>query len=163
MCKEARDLFGRAAGAAPDNSHVLQAWAVFEKQQGNLDGAHNLFERAVALDPRDAYVIQAWAVLERSRKQWQLAKSSFEDAASLERKPKSRAWCYWDRAKLANETGRGLEAAREALPFLEKSVEAFPMAEVLRELASVCDVLGLHDESVRYASLARSAPTSRQR
>lgn len=67
----ARYCFLLASQVDPRNAHTWQAWALMEKEAGNVGdfgkeySARWLFKRGTDADPRDAHTWQAWAVMER--------------------------------------------------------------------------------------------------
>ncbi len=60
----ARQAFGEGSKACPDSVHILQGWAVMEKNQGRLEVARTLFEKALGMDPNNAYICHAWGLME---------------------------------------------------------------------------------------------------
>ncbi|MGC8960072.1 MAG: tetratricopeptide repeat protein, partial [Chloroflexia bacterium] len=72
---------------------VFQAWALLEKDQGNVERARELFQRAAA-DPKHAPVFQAWALLEKDQGNVERARELFQQAAQADPKhaPVFQAW-----------------------------------------------------------------------
>ncbi len=67
---EARRLFARAAEANPHDPVTYQAWALLEKEQGNVDEARRLFARAAEADPGTPRFIRPGPSWRRSRGTW---------------------------------------------------------------------------------------------
>jgi tetratricopeptide (TPR) repeat protein len=67
---QARKLFRRGTEADPQHAPVWQAWAMLEKEQGNVGSmekkytARWLFRRGTEAAPQHASVWQAWAIME---------------------------------------------------------------------------------------------------
>jgi tetratricopeptide (TPR) repeat protein/energy-coupling factor transporter ATP-binding protein EcfA2 len=72
---DARQLFRAATNADPHDAHSWQAWALMEKEQGNvgdtvtpLSGtARYLFKKGTDADPHNAHLWQAWALTEKEQ------------------------------------------------------------------------------------------------
>lgn len=61
----ARETFAEGVQACgSDNVHLLQAWAVYETNVGNVTGARALLERAREVDEFNPYVCHAYGLLE---------------------------------------------------------------------------------------------------
>ncbi len=81
---DARQLFRAATEADPHDVPTLQAWALMEKEQGNIGDlaaplpgtARYLFKKGTDADPHNAYLWQAWALME-------LELGFFDDARRL--------------------------------------------------------------------------------
>jgi len=75
----ARNVFTEAVKHV-ENVHLLQAWAVMERDEGHVDEARDLFARAAALDPGNSYVAHAWGAMEERQGDIRRAKQIYESA-----------------------------------------------------------------------------------
>jgi tetratricopeptide (TPR) repeat protein len=64
LISRARALYEDGLAQSPDNTFLMQAFALLERKEGNFDAARALFKETLVLNPRDAIAYQAWAVME---------------------------------------------------------------------------------------------------
>jgi predicted Zn-dependent protease len=68
--EEARRLLKEGAQRNPRDPAILQAWALLEAEQDNVEEARRLFKRASKADPKHLYVWQAWGCMEYRHQQY---------------------------------------------------------------------------------------------
>ncbi len=122
----------RAAEADPKNAPTLQAWALLEKEQGQIDRARQLFARAAEADPKHAPTLQAWALLEKEQGQIDRARQLFARAAEADPKhaPTLQAWALLEKEQGQIDRARQLFArAAEADPKNAPTLQAWALLE----------------------------------
>uniref|UniRef100_A0A7S1XN54 UDP-N-acetylglucosamine--peptide N-acetylglucosaminyltransferase SPINDLY n=1 Tax=Phaeomonas parva TaxID=124430 RepID=A0A7S1XN54_9STRA len=75
----ARDVFREALGHT-ESVHLLQAWAVMERDEGNVAVARELFERAAQIEPGNSYVAHAWGLMEEQEGDVDRARELYQSA-----------------------------------------------------------------------------------
>ena len=69
----------------------MQAWAVMEWREGNVDVARQLFETGSRADPHHLHIWQAWGVLEHREGNPNRAREMFQQAVWSQPKGKDVA------------------------------------------------------------------------
>ena len=106
---EALAAFQAATNYAPNHVPAWQAWAIMERDQGNIERARELFKKAVEVGPQHAPAWHAWAIMERDQENIEIARYLFENAVQAnDRDPMTwQAWAVLERQQ------RNFERARE--------------------------------------------------
>ena len=91
------------------NAPAYQAWAILEKEEGNINEARELFQKAAEADPEHAPVWLAWAIMEKEEGNISKARELFQKAAEADSLC-APAWHAW--AILEKELGN-ISKARE--------------------------------------------------
>ncbi len=116
---EARRLFQKATAANPNDALSWQAWALMEKEAGNVEEARALFRKATEVNPPDAPSWQAWALMEwKEGKGAEASLTLCERALRHLRGRRDRAHLLVVKARVRAALGRDEEAEtafREAL------------------------------------------------
>ena len=87
----ARELFETALERDPDNTYVLQAWAVAEGAAGETERARELFERCTEVNPQCAPAWAAWGEVEARVGQLERARHLNHRALLIKASPRSLA------------------------------------------------------------------------
>lgn len=79
-----RVLFRRGLEASPRSRYTFLSWALWEKEQGNIEEARRLFKQGSYLNPRDAALPQAWALMEEETGDVETARRLFRRASKAD-------------------------------------------------------------------------------
>ncbi|MBE9595155.1 MAG: tetratricopeptide repeat protein, partial [Proteobacteria bacterium] len=116
--------------ADPTNAPSWQAWAIMERDNGDVEEARRLFKKGTEANPTYAPVWQAWAILEKKQKNYPQAIQVYLNAAKYADNLKSRARIYFELVTIFGNIGNYEEKNK----YLLLSIEANPKDHIAQAM-----------------------------